>query len=79
MGTLEIKWGRTKFALFIPLPKVEVVTYLLIRRQFYRKISGCSIGKLLNESFTNLIEFRLEGWFDVDAQQQLKFDKGTLK
>jgi len=79
MSTLEIKWGRRKFASFIPLPEVEVVTYLLIRRQFYRKISGYSIGKLLNQSFTNLIEFRREGWFDVDAQQQLEFDAGTLK
>lgn len=82
MGTLEIKWGRTKFgkfASFIPLPEVEVITCLLIRRQFYRKISGYSIGKLLGQSFTNLMEFRREGWFDVDAQQQLEFDEGTLK
>ncbi|TVY56604.1 hypothetical protein LCER1_G001741 [Lachnellula cervina] len=79
MGTLEIKWGRTKFgkfASFIPLPEVEVITCLLIRRQFYRKISGYSIGKLLGQSFTNLMEFRREGWFDVDAQQQLEFDEG---
>ncbi|TVY33901.1 hypothetical protein LSUB1_G007075 [Lachnellula subtilissima] len=76
MGTLELKWGSGKSEPFITLPEVEVVTYLLIRRQFYRKISGYSIGMLLSESFTNLIEFRREGWFDVDAQQQLEFDEG---
>lgn len=77
MGTLEIKWGLRKLGLSHPLPEVKVVTRLLIRRQFYRKISGYSLGKLLN-SFTSLIEFRREGWFDVDAQQQLEFDIGAL-
>jgi len=59
------------------LPQVKVVTCLLIRRQFYRKISGRSLGILL-DSLTNLIEFRREGWLDVDAQEQLGFDRGTL-
>ncbi|KAK0127879.1 hypothetical protein ONS96_007379 [Cadophora gregata f. sp. sojae] len=76
MGTLEIKWGLTKFLSVKRLPEVEVVTHLLIRRQFYRKICGYSIGKLLSQSFTNLIEFRREGWFYVDAQQQLDFTEG---
>ncbi|XMA17067.1 hypothetical protein WAI453_009858 [Rhynchosporium graminicola] len=75
----ELRWEKTHLAEFEFLPEVEVVTSLLIRRQFPRKISGSSIGRLLKESFTNLREFRREGWFDVDAQQQLEFDEGFNK
>jgi hypothetical protein len=80
IGTLIMKAKLREFAPFdATFPKVEVVTGLLIRRQFYRKISAYSLGKLLHESFTSLEWFRHEGWHDVDTQQQSVFEKGTLK
>ena len=80
MGTLIMQVKLREFAPFdATFPKVEVVTGLLIWRQFHRKISAYSLGKLLHESFTSLEWFRHEGWHDADTQQQSVFEKGTLK
>jgi len=80
MGTLTINLNLPEFsAFFQTFPKVEIVTGLLIRRQFYRKIAVSSLGKLLRETFTCLRWFRHEGWHDVNPQQQSCFEKGMLK
>ena len=80
MGTLTINLNLPEFsAFFQTFPKVEIVTGLLIRRQFYRKIAVNSLGKLLRETFTCLGWFRHEGWHDVNPQQQSCFEKGMLK
>ncbi|RDL40524.1 uncharacterized protein BP5553_00503 [Venustampulla echinocandica] len=77
IGTLQIKAKLREFARFdATFPKAEVVTGLLIRRQFYRKISAYSLSKLLRESFTCLEWLRHEGWHDIDTQQQAAFEKG---
>jgi hypothetical protein len=69
MGTLTIKFHLTEFsALSQAFPKIEIVTGLLIRRQFYRKIAAKSLGKLLREAFTCLQWFRHEAWHDVNPQ-----------
>lgn len=57
-------------------PRVEIITGLRIRRQFYRKIAAKSLDKLLRETFTCLKWFCHEAWHDVDPQQQLCFEKG---
>ena len=78
MGTLTIKPNLPKFyALSQVFPKVDIVTSLLIRRQFYRKIAANSLGKLLRETFTCLRWFRHEVWQDVNPQEQSRFEKGT--
>ena len=65
------------YALSQAFPKVDIVTSLLIRRQFYRKIAANSLGKLLRETFTCLPWFRHEVWQDVNPQEQSRFEKGT--
>jgi len=80
MGTLTINLDLPEFsAFFQTFSKVEIVTGLLIRRQFYRKIAVGSLSKLLHETFTCLQWFRHEGWHDVNPQQQSCFEKGMLK
>ena len=80
MGTLTIKSNLPEFSAFSQaFPKVEIVTGLLIRRQFYRKIAAKSLGKLLREAFTCLQWFRHEAWHDVNPQQQSRLEKGTSK
>lgn len=80
MGTLTINPNIPEFCeLFQTFPKVEIVTGLLIRRQFYRKIAANSLGKLLRDTFTCLRWFRHEVWHDVYRPQQLLFQKGTSK
>jgi hypothetical protein len=80
MGTLTIDPDFHEFyPFFQTFPKVEIVTGLLLRRQFYRKIAASSLGKLLRETFTCLRWFRHEAWHDVSPQQQSRFEKGTLK
>ncbi|KAL3419132.1 hypothetical protein PVAG01_09354 [Phlyctema vagabunda] len=70
MGTLTIKSTYSQV-----FPKVEIVTHLLIRRQFYRKIGARSLSKLLRESFTCLRWFCHELWHHVNPQQQPSFEK----
>jgi hypothetical protein len=80
MGTLTIKSNLPEFSAFSQaFPKVEIVTGLLIRRQFYRKIAAKSLGKLLREAFTCLQWFCHEAWHDVNPQQQSRLEKGTSK
>lgn len=80
MGTLTIKSNLPEFSAFSQaFPKVEIVTGLLIRRQFYRKIAAKSLGKLLREALTCLQWFRHEAWHDVNPQQQSRLEKGTSK
>ena len=80
MGTLTIKSNLPEFSAFSQaFPKVEIVTGLLIRRQFYRKIAAKSLPKLLRETFTCLRWFRHEAWHDVNPQQQSRLEKGTSK
>ena len=80
MGTLTINPNLPEFSAFCQkFPKVEIVTGLLIRRQFYRKIAVRSLAKLLREAFVCLRWFRHEEWHHVNPQQQLCFEKGTLK
>jgi hypothetical protein len=80
MGTLTIKSNLPEFSAFSQaFPKAEIVTGLLIRRQFYRKIAAKSLGKLLREAFTCLQWFRHEAWHDVNPQQQSRLEKGTSK
>ena len=80
MGTLTINPNLPEFSAFYQsFPRVEIVTGLLIRRQFYRKIAARSLTKLLRETFTCLRWFRHEAWHDVNPQQQSRFEKGTSK
>lgn len=80
MGTLTCNLNHPKFSLFSQeFPMVDIVTGLLIRRQFYRKIAVASLGKLLQEAFTCLRWIRHEGWHDVSPQQQLRFEKGMWR
>ncbi|OBT73087.1 hypothetical protein VF21_07606 [Pseudogymnoascus sp. 05NY08] len=75
MGTLAIDNLPKPSIHPYTFPKVEIITNLFIRRQFYRKIAAKSLDKLLRESFTSLKWFRHETWHDVDPQQQLRFEK----
>jgi hypothetical protein len=80
MGTLTINSNLPAFSAFSQkFPKVDIVTGLLIRRQFCRKIAASSLGMLLSEAFTCLQWFRHEAWHDVNPQEQLCFEKSTLK
>ncbi|KAK3934299.1 hypothetical protein QBC46DRAFT_428022 [Diplogelasinospora grovesii] len=76
MGTLTINLDVPEFSTFFQtFPKVEIITGLHIRRQFYRKIAVSSLSKLLRETFTCLRWFRYEQWHHVKPQQQLRFEK----
>lgn len=80
MGMLAINLSLPEFSAFSQtFPKVEIVTGLLIRRQFYRKITAKSLSKLLREAFTCLRWFRHEGWHDVSPRRQLGFERSMLK
>ena len=80
MGPLFINTNLPQLAaLSHTFPKAEIVTGLLIRRQFYRKIGAGCLNKLLRESFTCLRWFRHEVWHDVNRQNQLCFEHSTLK
>lgn len=59
-------------------PKVEIVTGLLIRRQYYRSFSADTLSKLFRESLMSLIWFRHERWHDVDPHRQSKFEEGIM-
>lgn len=77
MGTLTVDGNLPKLSIYpYSFPKVEIVTGLLICRQFYRKIAAKSLDKLLRESFTCLKWFQHETWHDVDPEQQLSYEKG---
>ncbi|KAI0101813.1 hypothetical protein GGR51DRAFT_550752 [Nemania sp. FL0031] len=79
MGTLACRLNRPRFSTSSQqFPRVDVVKGLLIRRQFYRKIAVSTLGKLLYESFTCLQWLRHEGWYNVDPQQQLRFEKDYM-
>ena len=79
MGTLQINLNLHEFAAFSQtFPKVEIITGLLIRRQFYRKIALSSLGKLFSDAFLCLRRFRHEGWHDVNPRQQESFERGML-
>lgn len=60
-------------------PRVEIITGLLIRRQFYRKIAASSLSKLICESLPCIGWFRHEGWHNVDPVEQKRFERGKLK
>lgn len=80
MGTLTIDDDLPKFSIYpYTFPKVEIVTVLRMRRQFYRRIAAKSLDRLLREAFTCLQSFYHETWHDVDPQQQLCFEKGMPK
>ncbi|KAH6886436.1 hypothetical protein B0T10DRAFT_576259 [Thelonectria olida] len=49
------------------LLEVEIVTDLVIRRQFYRKFDVCSLGGFLL-AFKGIRSFRHEYWHDVDER-----------
>lgn len=79
MGTLSIEDNLPQLSIYpYKFPRVDIVTALSIRRQFYRKIAAKSLDKLLRESFTCLRALGHETWRDVDPQQQLCYEKGTL-
>lgn len=59
-------------------PKVQIVSDLLIRRRFYRKIAVTSLRDLLRDAFPCLHRFRHEMWHDVNPNQQLSNAKGKL-
>ncbi|ROW02405.1 hypothetical protein VMCG_06077 [Cytospora schulzeri] len=44
------------------LPKVKMVTSLLIRRQYYRELCPSALGRLFTESLTGLRQIRHERW-----------------
>jgi len=83
MGKLTVNTKILPLSKFLKkyerFPKVEVVTGLLIRRQFYRKIAASSLSRLLRETFTCLSWFHHEGWHDVNPQEQFSLEKGKLK
>jgi hypothetical protein len=80
MGTLTTNFDLPEFFTFSQtFPKVEIITGLLIRRQFYRKIALNSLSKLLREAFTCLQWFRHEGWYNINLRQQISFEKGMPK
>jgi hypothetical protein len=80
MGTLTINLNLPEFPAFSQtFPKVEIITGLLIRRQFYRKIAISSLSKLLCEAFLCLKWFRHEGWHNINPHQQESFERGMLK
>ena len=80
MGALTINPNLPEFHAFSQtFPKVEIITGLLIRRQFYRKIAISSLSKLLCEAFPCLQWFRHEGWRNVNQRQQERFERGMLK
>jgi hypothetical protein len=79
MGTLTVNDNLPQLSIYpYTFPNVEIVTGLLIRRQFYRKIAAKSLDKLLRETFTCLRWFNHEAWYDVDLPQQFHFEKGML-
>ncbi|OBT39478.1 hypothetical protein VE00_10120 [Pseudogymnoascus sp. WSF 3629] len=76
MGTLTMDDGLPELSIYpYTFPRVEIITDLRIRRQFYRKIAAKSLDNLLRETFTCLKWFCHEAWHDVDPQQQLCFEK----
>lgn len=80
MGTLTTNLDLPEFSTFSQtFPKVEIITGLLIRRQFYRKIAINSLSKLLREAFICLQWFRHEGWYNINLHQQVSFERGMLK
>jgi hypothetical protein len=80
MGTLTINPNHSaSSAFFQKFPEVKIVTGLLIRREFYRKLAVSSLGNLLRETFTRLQWLRHEAWHGVDPQEQSWFEKSTLK
>lgn len=80
MGTVSIEDNLPQLSIYpYTFPKVEIVTCLIIRRQFYRKIAAKSLDRLLRESFICLRALRHETWCDVDSQQQLCYEKGMLE
>jgi hypothetical protein len=79
MGTLTVKHLPEFSTSSQTFPRVEIITGLLIRRQFYRKVAISSLSKLLYEAFTCLQWFRHEGWHNVNPQEQARFERGMLK
>ena len=59
-------------------PRVEAVTELVVRRQYYRDIAPGVFSKLLKESFTSLQKFRYELWENVEAAFQHWYMEGIL-
>jgi hypothetical protein len=57
--------------------KVEVVTSLVIRRQFYRQVDAWWLGRLLEFNFVILESLRHESWQGADAKEQERFELGT--
>lgn len=55
---IKFKRGQSKDH----LPKVKMVTSFLIRRQYYRDIHPSALGRLFDESLTNLRDIRHERW-----------------
>lgn len=72
MGTLPASQHPTSSQTYI-------VTGLLIRRQFYRKIAVKTLGRLLRETFAGLRWLKHEGWHNVKPQKQLRFEEGMWK
>lgn len=63
MGPLDIRRGLPDLSGFTErIPEVGVVTGLLIRRQFPRRILTGPLFQLIRESFTGLQWFRHEVW-----------------
>lgn len=60
-------------------PRVDIVTGLLLRRQFYREIASPILARLLSESFPCILWFRHERWHHVDQSQQSEFQKCKWK
>lgn len=60
-------------------PRVDIVTGLLLRRQFYREIASPILARLLSESFPCIRWLRHERWHHVDQSQQSKFQKCKWK
>lgn len=77
MGTSTIKDDPPGLSIYpYTFPKVEIVTGLVTRLQFYQKIVAKSLGKLLRETFTCLQPFCHEAWHDVESTTATLLWKG---
>jgi len=57
---------------------VSIITGLLIRRQFHRKIPALLISGLIHKVCTSIRWFHHEGWYDVRSDRQVLYEEGML-
>lgn len=69
-------YGLEKGWIACDLPKVPLVTGLLIRRQYYRGYSTEALQRILNRSLTNLDFWRWEKWLETCTCCRMAFQQG---